>query len=441
MFAATTSESPPARLLDGHFGAFMRDRLGFLTRCAREHGDVVPLRFGPKRVLLVSHPSLAQELLVDNDRHMTKPYVLSTSRVRFATPPDTAGAVWRRPLLAQTVFHRSQMDGYAEVMVSTTERMLEDWRMGEPRDVLRDMTSLAYQIVTRTLFGVDATRQAEAVGAALDVVMDAFVGRLKTLFLLPERVPTPGNLRLRRALRQLDAIADDVVRRGRAAPGGPAGLLALAPEESGDAAREARLHDEAMTFLLAGHETVALTLMWTWWLLAQHPAVEARLAAELDTVLGGRAPTAADVPRLDYTRHVISEALRLYPPIWVMARTTAAACTLGGRELRAGTNLLVSQWVIHRDGRFYDDPDAFMPERWEDGLARRLPRGAFFPFGGGARGCTGSGFAMIEATLVLATIARRFQMTLVPGPAVAPLASITLRPSPAVLLAPRRRAE
>jgi cytochrome P450 len=332
------------------------------------------------------------------------------------------------------------MDGYGDIMVATADRMLDSWRDGEPHDMLREMTRLAYQIVTNTLFGVESEHQADAVGAALGVVMNAFVGRLMTLFLVPERLPTPGNLRLRRALRELDEIASDVVRRGRAVAGGPRGLMALAPREAGDEATETHLRDEAMTFLLAGHETVALTLTWIWWLLAQHPDVEERLGAELDAVLGDRAPTNADVPRLDYTRYVVSEALRLYPPIWAMARTTTSTCRLGERELPAGTNLVVSQWVIQRDPRFYTDPDEFKPERWANGMAKQLPRCAFFPFGGGARGCIGSGFAMVEATLLLATIARRFRLTAVPGPNVTPLASITLRPAPAVVLAPRNRA-
>jgi cytochrome P450 len=438
--ATLNSAAPKARLIDGHFGAFMRDRPGFLTHCSREYGDIVPLRFGPKRLLLVSHPELAEQILVDNDRYMSKPYVLSTSRVRLDAPPSNMHGIWSRPLLAQTVFHRSRMDGYGEIMVATTERVLDSWIADEPRDVLREMTRLAYQIVTSTLFGVESEHQADAVGAALGVVMNAFVGRLMTMFLVPEQLPTPGNLRLRRALRELDEIASDVVRRGRAASGGPRGLMALAPSEEGDEATETHLRDEAMTFLLAGHETVALTLTWIWWLLAQHPEVEQRLGAELDDVLGVRPPTNADVPRLDYTRYVVSEALRLYPPIWAMARTTTTTCRLGVRELPAGTNLVVSQWVIQRDPRFYADPDEFKPERWADGMAKQLPRCAFFPFGGGARGCIGSGFAMVEATLLLATIARRFRLASVPGPAVSPLASITLRPAPAVVLAPRKRA-
>jgi cytochrome P450 len=432
--------SPKARLVDGHFGAFMRDRPGFLTYCSREYGDIVPLRFGPKRLLLINHPALAEELLVDNDRYMSKPYVLSTSRVRLDAPPSNAHAVWSRPLLAQTVFHRSRMDGYGDIMVAIANNTLDSWSDGEPRDMLREMTRLAYQIVTSTLFGVESEQQADAVGAALGVVMNAFVGRLMTMFLVPERLPTPGNLRLRRALRELDEIASDVVRRGRVAAGGPKGLMALAPPDAGDDIAETRLRDEAMTFLLAGHETVALTLTWIWWLLAQHPDVEARLGAELDSVLGDRSPTNADVPRLDYTRSIVSEALRLYPPIWAMARTTTSACRLGERELPAGTNLVVSQWVIQRDPRFYADPDEFKPERWANDMAKQLPRCAFFPFGGGARGCIGSGFAMVEATLLLATIARRFRLAAVPGPNVTPLASITLRPSPAVVLAPRARA-
>jgi cytochrome P450 len=459
--------APPTGRPDGPQGHFLtgvlpelgRDPLGFLTACARRYGDFVPLRFGLLPGLLLSHPDLAEEVLVTQHRYFVKSPTVRRLRVLGNGLLTSEGEVWRRQRrLMQPAFHRRRVAGYAETMVRQTERMLAGWRDGETRDVVRDMTALTMGIVTETLFGAGlpgGPGTLEELGAALAAIGEHFNSRTYSLrFFLPDAVPTPGNLRLRRAIARLDRVIYGIIgerRRGGLADGGDLLSLLLRardePDEEGGRASgqgaggmtDRQLRDEVMTLFLAGHDTTALALSWTWALLAQHPVAEARLHAELREVLGGRAPAAADLPRLRYTEHVLTEALRLYPPAWAVGRQAVADCEIGGRRVRRGTVVTISQWVIHRDPRFFADADAFRPERWADGLAGRLPRYAYFPFGGGPRVCIGAGFAMTEAVLLLATIAQRFRLSLEAGFALTPQPFVTLRPKHGVRTVLRRR--
>ncbi len=260
--------------------------------------------------------------------------------------------------------------------------------------------------------------------------------------LLPAWLPTPNNIRIWRALGRLRALVDGFIRQGRARKEPGEDLLSrliLAQDENGTQMTDRQLRDEAMTLYLAGHETTATTLSWTWYLLATHPHVEERLVAEWATVLGGRAPTVEDLPRLTWTENVIIEALRLYPPVYLIGREALKDQPLGDYVIRRGTTVFLSQWVMHRDSRYYESPLEFRPERWADGLARRLPKYAYFPFGGGPRVCIGNNFAMMEAVLLLASIGQRYRFTLEPEPPVDFTVGITLLPKygiPAVL---RRR--
>ena len=424
---------PTGDLLTGNLRALLRDPPAFLERCARDYGDVVPLRFGPKRALFLNDPAAIEAVLVAKSELFAKPYIVRTDRVRIGNGQVGAeGDVWRRQRLTQPAFLRRRLTDYGDSMVAATARMLTTWHDGDTFDVVPAMMRLTLEIVAETLLGADVTDDADEVGTALTVVMDTFMTRLRTLFLVPELLPTPGNVRLRRAQRQLDAVMDRMIATRRASRCDATDLLGLllqAQAASGGAMTDQQIRDQAMAFFLAGHETVALALSWTWYLLAQHPAVEATLLDELQTVLGDRVPTPADQPRLVYTEMVALEALRLYPPVWVMARVALQTCALGGHQVPAGTMVLMSQWVTHRDPRFFDQPALFHPDRWRDGFTQWLPRYAYFPFGGGPRGCIGRGFAMMEAVLLLATIAQRFQLTTEPGHPVVPRASITLRPA------------
>jgi cytochrome P450 len=266
---------------------------------------------------------------------------------------------------------------------------------------------------------------------ALKEAMGTFSQRFFRVFRIPESVPTPGNLRIRRAVRRLDAILYGLInqRRTEAGQNDLLSILLHARHESdGTGMTDKQLRDEAMTLFLVGHETTALALSWCWYLLAQHPEVVERLETELREVLGGQPPTVADLPRLRYTEKVVQEVMRLYPPAYAIGRQAIHPCTIGGYPVPSGATILMSQWVMHRDPRYYDEPERFHPERWAGGLAKRLPRYAYFPFGGGQRVCIGNTFALMEVNLILATIAQRFRLTRTPGPAVLPRPQLTLQP-------------
>jgi cytochrome P450 len=436
--------APPADPLVGHLLQVRRGMLTFLTRISRDYGDVVPVRYGPQTVLMLHHPDLIEAVLVTQQRNFSKGRFYRLLTPLLGEGLLTAeGDLWRRQRrLAQPAFHRQRVAAYGRTMVAYTERMLAGWRPGEVRDVHADMMRLTLEIVVKTLLDADAAGEAAAVGEALPVALHELNGLMNgPAFLLPQAVPTAGKWRLGRAVRRLDGFVYKLIAERRAAPADRGDLLSMlmaAQDESGGGLpgsaagggmSDRQLRDEVMTIMLAGHETTALALSWTWYLLSEHPAVDARLRDELHATLGGRPPEVADLPRLAYTERVLSEAMRLYPPIPVIGRQAVDACDLGGYHVPAGTPVSFAQWSVQRDPRFFDAPDDFRPERWEDGLARRLPRFAYFPFGGGPRLCIGNAFATMEATLILATVAQRFRPRLAPGHPVVPVPALTLRPA------------
>ena len=450
MAASILPRHPKGALLTGHFGAYRRDPLRFLTRSARDYGDVVPLRFGLARVVLLSHPDLIEDVLVRQHRYFSKSrFVIKGVRPILGNGLFSSdGDLWRRQRrMMQPAFHRVRIAAYGELMVAATQRMLAGWRPGEQRDLFQDMTRLTLAIVAKALFNADVEGDAAAVGKALTVGLEATNARLTSLLapLLPDWFPSPTNRRLQRVVRELDAIIFRIIAQRRASGEDPEDLLSLllhaSDEDDGGGMTDRQLRDELMTLFLAGHETTAVALSWTWYLLAQHPSVEAQLVAELESVLGGRPPTTADLPRLAYTEMVVQEALRLYPPAWALSRGTRAPCEIGGQRLAAGTEVIMSPWVLQRDPRYFERPDDFHPERWRAGLAKRLPRFAYFPFGGGQRRCIGEAFAMMEAILVVATVAQHVRLVAVPGQVVVPQVSVTLRPQHGVplMVQPRQR--
>jgi cytochrome P450 len=276
----------------------------------------------------------------------------------------------------------------------------------------------------------------------MDVLLRDFLNRNRG-FLIPEWVKTPSKIRAGRAIRKLDGVVYAIIQERRAHPDqAHADLLdtlLTARDEEGKGMTDRQLRDEVMTLFLAGHETTANALSWSWMLLSQNPAVEDKLHAELDEALDGRPPTAADLPALPYTAEVVREAMRLYPPAWVIGRQAIQRVTLGGVEIAPGAGILMSQWVMHRSAHYYEDPEAFRPERWEGDFARQIPEYAYFPFGGGPRLCIGRPFALQEAALVLAMVAQRYRLELEPGYAIHPVPSITLRPGGGMPVTLRKR--
>ena len=426
---------PKGHLLVGCLPEFRRDMLRFFSACARDYGDVVPIRVANRRLILLSHPDLIEEVLTARARHTTKTAILNMLRPVLGDGLLLSeGDSWlRQRRLMQPAFHRQRIAGYGDVMAGYTERGMADWRDGQTRDVHADMMAITQAIVAKTLFDADVSDAAFDVGHALHVLMEDFSRRRTALFALPRFVRTPARRRARAAVERLDRIVYDIIAARRASGEDRGDLLSilLAARDADDGSRmtDRQVRDEIMTLFLAGHETTAVSLSWTWYLLAQHPEVEATLAAELRGVLGGRLPTVADLPQLRYAEMVVMESMRLYPPAFTLTRRVAEACEVGGHRIEAETTLIMSQWIVQRDARWFEAPEAFRPERWENDLAKRLPRYAYFPFGGGPRLCIGNTFAMMEATLLLATIAQRFRFRLAPGASVKPMLSVTLRPA------------
>lgn len=421
--------------------------LEYFTKLAREYGDIAGLRVLNFRSIFINHPDLIEEVLVTNARKYSKGRVLRANRHVFGEGLLTSeGEFWlRQRRLAQPAFHRARIASYAATMVEYTQRMLNGWRGGEERDAHQEMMRLTLQIVGKTLFDADVERDAQEVGKSLELLLEIGANFRRTIF-VPHWLPTPTNLRVKREVAQIEKILYRIIGERRASGRDAGDLLSMllsAQDEDGSRMTDRQLRDEAITLFLAGHETTASTLSWTWWLLAQNPVVEGKLHAELDAILGDRAPSLDDLPRLAYTGHVITESLRLYPAAWGMARLVVEDHEIAGYPVTKGMGVAMVQWVVHRDPRWYEAPDEFRPERWENDLWKQMPRFAYFPFGGGPRQCIGNAFALMEATLILATIARKFRLRLEANHPVAPLASLTLRPRHGVRvkLESRRRNE
>jgi cytochrome P450 len=445
MASTRVPPGPPGHFLLGNALQIMRDPFGFVVRAARDHGDVVRFRFGPLVFYMLNHPDDIEHVLRGNHRNYIKDKgTRLLSGVLGEGLLTSEGETWRRQRrLAQPAFQLDQIQKYGAAMVAYTGHMLKDWRPGQTRDVHADMMALTLEIVARTLFGASVVGQAERVGRAMDEVMQFWASPL-AMFSWLHWLPTPANRRYRRATRELNAIIADTIARRRA--GGPEGddllsRLLTVRDEDGSQMTDRQLRDELVTLFLAGHETTALALSFCFYLLALHPEADARLAAELDDVLGGRPPTAADVPRLRYTEWVVKEAMRLYPPAPSIGREALADCEVAGYHIPKGAQISLVQWVVQRDPRWFDDPEAFRPERWDNDLARRLPRCAYFPFGDGPRICIGNHFAMMEAVLILAAVAQRYRLTLAPGFTLELLPSITLRPKRGVRMVVHERPE
>lgn len=434
MASATWPPGPKGRWLRGSLPEFRRDILGFFTRCAREYGDYVAYRLGPRHLLQINDPAGIEDVLVTQARNFIKHFALRMNTLLLGRGLLTSdGGLWlRQRRLIQPAFQRGRVTAYGDIMTAFTDRLVRDWQPGSVRDLHADMMQLTLEIVAKTLFGADIREEAQDVGTALETALDSFLGRLRRLWPLPRWLPTPGNLRVKRAARRLDEVVFGMIRQHRQNGQTSGDLLSMLleaqdPEDDGHMTDQ-QVRDEALTLLLAGHETTALALTWTWYLLAQHPQVEAQLLAELQTVLKGRLPTVADLPRLRYTEQVISEGMRIYPPVYVIGREALRDCVVGGYRCPAGWTVMMPQWVLHRDPRFFPEPEVFRPERWTEAMTRQLPKCAYFPFGGGPRLCIGNFFAMQEAVLILATMAQKVHCSLVPGQTIEPWPSMTLRP-------------
>ena len=436
MVAAHVAPGPKTLWPGGHLFYFRRDPLNLLARLAREYGDVVQFRAGTQRVFLLNHPDHVRDVLVTHHGRFHKGRALQRAKRLLGEGLLTSEGEFhrRQRRLAQPAFHRQRVNAYARVMTEFAAKTSARWRDGQTLDVSEEMMRLTLSIVGKTLFDADVESDAGEVGAALTEVMNLFGYLMLPFSELLEKLPLPQRRRFERARARLDRIIYRIIeerRRSGRDRGDLLSMLLLAVDEEGDRGRmtDEQLRDEAMTLFLAGHETTANALTWAWYLLAQNAEAEAALHAELDRVLeGGRAPTAEDLPALRYTEMVVAETMRLYPPAWAIGRLAVEDHEVGGYLIPRGSLVLVSQYVMHRDPRFFPEPERFDPARFAPEAKEARPQFSYFPFGGGVRRCIGEGFAWTEAVLVLAALARRWQMRLAPGHTAEAQPRITLRP-------------
>ncbi|MFO0705901.1 MAG: cytochrome P450 [Nitrospira sp.] len=433
----TLVDVPDRALLLGHLRAFRTNPLETMSAWWRRHGDALRFRLGPKTIHLLSHPSLAEEVLVQQADHFVKVYdpqrpsglalVLGNGLV------TSSGEVWKRHRrIIQPVFHRSRMAAMADRMVQVGEQRLAGWanRAGQPVDIAADMMQLALEVISQTMFTTSVAPHIEAIDHALRVSLKYAFDSFHNPLRLPRWVPTARNREFRAVIRFMDGLIYGLLAERRRSGVQHGDLLDLLlqgrDEETGAGLSDQELRDEALTIFAAGHETTANALAWTWYLLATHPKARARFHEEVDRVLQGRTPTADDLHQLPYTRAVFDESLRLYPPAPAIQRKTTTATTVGGMALPAGAIVLIGTHNLHRHPGFWPNPDLFLPERWLES-ERPAARCAYLPFGAGPRACVGTHFATVEGPLLLALIGRRYDPHLAQE-RVEPELMVTLRP-------------
>lgn len=416
-----------------------RDPPRFYLELARRFGDVAYFKFGPIHSYLVSHPDLVREVFVTQSKKFGRPIgakILRKMMLGNGLLTSEGDFHLRQRRMMQPAFHRQRVAGYAKVMVEYAELTSQRWaarNADAPVDMAQEMMHLTLAVVGKTLLDADVERDAPEVGAAMDTMIELFDRSSSPLHILLGRLKLLNDKAFWAGRQVLDDVIYRIIEERRAKPGDRGDLLSMLlmaadDEDASYRMSNEQVRDEAMTLFLAGHETTALALTWAWYLISQHPEVERRLHEEVDAVLGDRAASFDDLAKLKYTEMIVSETLRLYPPAWLLARSTLSDTEVGGFHLPARSMVVVSPWVMHRDPRFFPDPMTFKPERWTPEFKDGLPKLAFLPFGGGNRVCIGEGFAWAEAILLLATLARRWRAELVAGQTVQAKAMITLRP-------------
>ena len=393
------------------------------------------MRMAREHLFVASDPAVIRDVLVTHNQNFHKSRGLERIKILLGEGLLTSEDAFhlRQRRLMQPAFHRDRIAAYASTMVSYADRVRRGWTSGTTIDVAREMSRLTLLIVGKTLFDTDVESQAREVGEAMSGLMNSFWTLMLPFGETLQRLPIPHIRRGRKARERLDDIIYGIIRERRA-DGGDRGdllsmlLMAQDDEDKGRGMTDRQVRDEAMTIFLAGHETTANALTWTWYLLSQSPVEERRLHDEIDNVLQGRPPTVADVERLPYTTRVVTESMRLYPPAWLVGRRAVNEYSIGGYYVPPRSIVVMSQWIVHRDARHYVEPERFNPDRWTPEFKAALPRFAYFPFGGGPRQCIGESFAWMELVLLVATLAQQWRFELVPGHPVVPQAAVTLRP-------------
>lgn len=426
---------PKGKPIVGIFPEFRRNPATFLLSVARKYGDIAYFRLNAQDMFLFNRPEYAQDILITNQRKFEKSRIMKRAKILLGEGLLTSEGDFhlRQRRLAQPAFHRERIKSYAAAIVACGERTQSRWRTGETLDIHAEMTRLTLTIVARALFSVDIDSSAANIGAVMKDIVTMFDMLVLPFSDLLQRLPLPAMKRFENARDLLDKTIYGFVHERRASGldnGDFLSMLLLAQDEQGDHSgmTDQQVRDEVLTLFLAGHETTANALTWTWYLLSQHPEVEQRMRAELAEALNGRSPTFDDIANLRYTEMVLAESMRLYPPAWALTRMAVEPHTIDGVDMPVGSIAIICPYILHRDPRFWTDPERFDPERWIPEARDKRPRLAYLPFGAGPRICIGERFAWMEGILLLATIGQKWRMSLAAGHKAAISPQITLRP-------------
>lgn len=414
---------------------YFSDMLGFLTRVSSEYGDIVYYKLGSRKMYLLNNPEHIKDVLVTHNRNFEKSRALKRTKIVLGegllTNEGEPHLKQRRTV--QPVFHHQRIKSYGDVMAEYASRVGEDWKNGSVVNINKEMMKLTLSIVSKTIFDSDMESESDEIGECLTDLVTLFPQMIFPYSEYLDGLPLPANNRFNKAKDKLDTIIYRLIEERRENPGEKTDLLSMLleaqdEEGGGEGMTDLQVRDEALTLFLAGQESTANSLVWTWYLISTHLQVEKKIHEEIDSILNGRLPTLDDLGKLSYTQNVFKETLRLYPPAWAVARQVKEDYEVGGYVIPAGADIFMSQYVVHRDARLYKEPDRFIPERWESEETNDLPRFAYFPFGGGTRRCIGEPFAWMEGVLLIATIASKWKMRLVPHQKIVPQALITIRP-------------
>lgn len=445
MSAHQMPPGPRGHLLSGSLKDFRRNPQGFLLSMAEQYGDMVRLRNAFWSTYLITHPEHVKHVLQENSRNYNKDTLTWKSlRPAFGDGLITSdGPLWlRQRRLIQPAFHQQRVADFSALMVKATTSMLEKWepvaKRGEAIDVSAEMMKLTLEIIGKALFSSDIRGETRAVGEAVTGILEYFQHQVTTSIPLPPIFPTASNRRFRAAMRKVREAVDRIIEERQARSDWPDDLLSMLMSardaETAEGMNRRQLYDELITMIFSGYETTATALSWAWFLLSKHPEIRARLQSELSEVLDGRPPVLEDLPKLVYTRMVVQETIRLMPPVWLGTRKAIADDEIDGFHIPANTTITFSPYVTHRRKDFWENPEGFDPERFSPERSEKIARYAYFPFGGGPRQCIGNVFAMVEAQLILATVAQRYRLDIVPGHPIEPLPFGILRPRYGILV-------
>ncbi|MFN2602847.1 MAG: cytochrome P450 [Gemmatimonadaceae bacterium] len=423
-----------------------RNPLAMMVAMAGDYGDIAHYKIGPQHLFFFNHPDLIRDVLVTSQKNFHKSRGLERAKRLLGNGLLTSEDEFhlRQRRLAQPAFHRQRIASYGTTMVDFAERTRASWRDGDTVDMHSEMMRLTLGIVAKTLFDADVDSEAREIGQAMTTAFESFNYAMLPFTEYLDHVPIPAVRRFNAARDRLDRTIFRMIRERRSSGedrGDLLSMLLLAQDTEGDGTgmSDSQLRDEALTIFLAGHETTANALTWTWYLLSQHSEAEARLRAEVDSVLDGRSPTVDDLQNLPYTRMILSESMRLFPPAWAIGRRALQSFKAGDYEIPKGSVVLMSQYIMHRDPRFFPEPERFDPERWTAEAQAQRPKFSYFPFGGGPRVCIGEQFAWMEGILLIATIAQHWRMRLMPNQVVDIQPLITLRPKYGMRMTTERR--